>query len=173
MRAAPAIAHHERQRFNQPWLWLLLGGLTLILWWGAWQQLVRGIPFGNNPAPDAVLLAIVIIFGIGLPWLFLRARLDSEVTTEGIRIRFFPFHLRYREWRWDDIDSVEARTYSPLGEYGGWGIRRGRRGIAYNVRGDQGIQLVLRDGRCVLLGTQDPDGFMDAVDHVWTADRPA
>lgn len=173
MRAPAAIVHQERQRFNQPWLWVLIGGVTLVIWWGAWQQLVLGRPFGNNPAPDGVLLIVLALFGVGFPWLFARARLDSEVTTDGIRIRFLPFHIRYREWSFDDIESVEARTYSPLAEFGGWGIRLGCQGIAYNVRGDQGIQLVLRSGRRVLIGTQDPDGFMDAVDRTWTADRPA
>jgi hypothetical protein len=168
-----AILHHERQRFTQPWLWMLFAGFALILGWGAYQQLVLGRPFGNNPAPDAVLAAIVLLFGAGLPLLFLKARLDTEVTAEGVRLRFFPFHLRYREWLFDDIDSIEARTYSPIAEYGGWGVRLGFKGMSYNVRGDQGIQLVLCNGRRIMIGTQDPDAFMDAVDQAWSADRPA
>jgi hypothetical protein len=173
MPTPPAILHHERQRFTQPWLWILIGGVTLIIWWGGYQQLVLGEPFGNNPAPDALLVVMLILFGIGFPLLFMRARLDSEVTTTGIRIRFFPFHLRYREWRFDEIDSIEARAYSPLGEFGGWGIRLGFRGIAYNVTGNLGIQLELLNGRRILIGTQDPDSFMDAVDSAWSADHPA
>jgi hypothetical protein len=173
MHAPPAILHRERQRFTQPWLWLLVLGVTVIIWGGGFQQLVLGTPFGNNPAPDIVLLIMLILFGIGFPLLVLRARLDSEVTTDGIRIRFFPFHIRFREWTFDDIDSVEARTYSPISEFGGWGIRLGCRCMAYNVKGDQGIQLVLRTGRRILIGTQDPDSFMDAVDQAWSADHPA
>lgn len=157
------VLFRESQRFTQPWLWLLLGGLALMIWYGAWQQVIAGRPFGTNPAPDGWLLAVLVIFGIGFPLFFAWLRLETEVTAEGVRVRFFPIHLRHREWHWDQIESVELREYSPMLEYGGWGIRIGVRGWAYNVRGDEGVQLVLRSGQRILIGTQDGEAFMAAV----------
>src|SRR5688572_2922482 len=40
-----------------------------------------------------------------------------------------------------------ARGYHPIREYGGWGIRIGGGGRAFNMRGDHGVQLVLRSGQ--------------------------
>ena len=48
-------------------------------------------------------------------------------------------------------------TYSPLAEYGGWGIKWGRSGLALNARGDRGVRLTLTDGRRVLVGSQRPE----------------
>jgi hypothetical protein len=47
--------------------------------------------------------------------------------------------------------------------YGGWGIKRGIGGLAYNVSGNQGLQLVLTDGRKILIGTQKPEQFINAM----------
>jgi hypothetical protein len=58
---------------------------------------------------------------------------------------------------WSDIDQIYVREYSPLAEYGGWGIRYSRNGRAYNVRGNKGIQISKKNGKRILLGTQHPD----------------
>lgn len=47
------------------------------------------------------------------------------------------------------------RTYSPIKEYGGWGYRITlKNGKAFNVTGNKGIQLVLKSGKKLLIGTQ-------------------
>jgi hypothetical protein len=48
------------------------------------------------------------------------------------------------------------RKYNPIKDYGGWGIRWGsfRKGNAYNMSGNMGLQLVFKDGKKLLFGTQ-------------------
>jgi hypothetical protein len=55
------------------------------------------------------------------------------------------------------------RAYSPINEYGGWGIRTGARGKAFNMRGNEGVQLVLRSGQRVLIGSQRPEELAAAI----------
>lgn len=153
----------ERQRFTAWWLWILLLGAAALVWWAAWVQLVEGRPFGTNPASDWGMLLVWLLAGVALPWLFLAAQLRTEVRDDGIHVRFRPFHLRERSWSFDEIAGMEPRRYSPMKEFGGWGIRLGPAGWAYNTSGDLGIQLVLRSGKRILIGTQDPDGFMAGV----------
>jgi len=90
--------------------------------------------------------------------LFLLFKLETRIEKDGIYIRFFPFHLSPRKYSWDKIEKSYVRQYSPLREYGGWGIRFGLfgKGMAYNVSGDMGIQLVFKDGTKVLIGTNKP-----------------
>jgi hypothetical protein len=45
-------------------------------------------------------------------------------------------------------------AFRPIMEYGGWGIRRGANGWAYNVSGNRGVRLVFRDGSTFLIGSQ-------------------
>lgn len=153
----------ERQHFTTPWLWVLILGLAALFTYGAWKQLILGEHWGSNPGPDWAILISWLVAGLALPALFASAHLRTEVRGDGIRIRFFPFHVRWRSWSYSEIESLEAREYSPLGEFGGWGIRIAPQGWAYNVSGRLGIQVVLQSGQRILIGTRDPEGFLAAV----------
>ena len=87
---------------------------------------------------------------------------DREVRPSRVDIRYRP--LVNRSIAVSDIEQVKARTYKPIQEYGGWGIRGwpGQR-IAYNVSGDQGVELLLRDGRSVMIGSQQPETLALAI----------
>ena len=64
-----------------------------------------------------------------------------------------------------EVAKVEARKYNALKEYGGWGIKgwSGKK-MAYNVKGSWGVELTLKDGRRVLIGTQKPQELAAAVE---------
>jgi len=67
----------------------------------------------------------------------------------------------------DNIISCKIRTYKPIREYGGWGIRFSRKGRSYNVSGDRGVQLELTEGMLLLIGSQKAEQLADAINkHV-------
>ncbi len=145
----------EKQQFRQPWLWVLLIGLCLLTLWGFVQQVILGVPWGNKPAPDGLLIVFTIL-PFALLWLFGSMYLKTEITNEEIRIQFFPFFRR--TFKWQDIEEAYVRQYKPIAEYGGWGARFSHKGIAYNVSGNMGLQLVLKKGgKRILIGTQLPE----------------
>jgi hypothetical protein len=148
------VFFQERQYFRQWFIWILIGGLDLLFLWAFIQQVILGQPFGDNPGSTAELLAIAGIMAI-FTFFMATAHLRTEITEAGIEIAFFPF-LRTR-FRWEDIAEARVRSYRPLTEYGGWGIRFGREGIAYNVSGNMGLELILKKGEKVLIGTRQPD----------------
>jgi hypothetical protein len=94
-----------------------------------------------------VLVTVILIF----------AKLQTRLSVSALYLRFFPFHFSYRKIDFDTIAAVYARTYQPLGEFGGWGIRWTPRGRAYNVSGNQGVQLELKNGKKILIGSQHAD----------------
>jgi hypothetical protein len=106
--------------------------------------------------PTAVLLFITLLFLIFRP--------ETEIKSDGIYVRFFPFHLRFRKYDWNNIARSFVRQYSPLSEYGGWGIRFGMRsGRALNTSGNKGIQLIFRNNSKLLIGTNKPDEARNAL----------
>ena len=167
------VRFREEQRFRQVWIWLLILPLSLgmigFFGWAMVEQLVHGRPVGNQPMPD-LMLAIVgplfILLAAGLLWLMWVARLVTEVRDDGIYIRFFPIHRAFRGFLWNEIESFEARVYRPILDYGGWGIRFGSGGTAYNVSGNRGLRLNLAGGgsRHILIGSQRPDELALAVE---------
>ena len=55
------------------------------------------------------------------------------------------------------------RDYKPIGEHGGWGIRKSGKDIAYTISGKTGLQLHLAGGRKVLIGTKKPAEIEQAL----------
>jgi hypothetical protein len=151
----------EEQAFRQWWIWLLIGLVAALQWWGFIQQIMLGQPWGNSPAPDWMMALLWLLIGIGLPLFFVYLRLIVTVADEVIDIHYRP--LTRRTIPMTEVTHSEARTYSPLREYGGWGIRGMGSNRAYNVSGDRGVELTLLDGRKVLIGSQRADALADAI----------
>ena len=162
------MVFEEVQKFNQRWLWILLLvsaaiGLS-VFGYGVVEQLVLKRPWGNRPMSDTALIltsASVAAFIIGMVYLFYTLKLITCVDEKGIFIQFYPFPAKLMPFA--EVDSCEARTYRPLSEYGGWGIKYGRSGKAYNISGDRGAQLVLKNGKRVLIGSQRADELASAI----------
>jgi hypothetical protein len=151
----------EEQAFRQWWIMLLIGLVAALQWWGFVQQIVLGQPWGSNPAPDWMMVLLWLLIGIGLPAFLVGLRLIVTVTDEAIDVHYRP--LTRRTIGIADVALVRARTYSPLREYGGWGIRGMGSNRAYSVSGDRGVELTLVDGRKVLIGSQRADALADAI----------
>ena len=160
------LLYREVQRFRQFWIWILVIAVSLITIWGMVQQIVLSKPFGNNPAPDIVLIIIVVVIGFGLPIFFYVTNLTTEVRNDGVYFRFFPLHISFRKIGLEDINGFDVQTYRAIRDYGGWGIRYGRKGKAYNVSGNRGVQLRLSNGELILIGSQHPEEMAEAIKAV-------
>jgi hypothetical protein len=156
------IFFSERQKFNQWWIWLILIGINSTFIVAICIQLFADIPFGNNPMVD-VPLVISFVATLALSILFLTLCLETQISAEGIYVRFLPFHLKAKFFPWNDIKTSIVRKYSPIGEYGGWGLRGFKSNMAYNVSGNMGLQLEFISGKKLLIGTQKQDEIKKAL----------
>ena len=157
------LLYREEQRFRQPWLWVIVLGSTGLMWYTFISQIFLRRPLGSNPAPDSMVILLWLLIGLGMPLVATTCRLIIEVRTTGLYFRFIPFHRSFHKIAFTDIKTCQARTYRPIREYGGWGIRWSRHGKAYNVSGNQGVQLELADGRRILFGSQRPTELFHAI----------
>ena len=138
------------------WLMLCLAGFETVIVITVLRDGSRTEPMGMVVALGVVTLTLVLLLGIA------RLRMRTVVEGDVIRVRMFP--LLNTQIRIADVAEAKARKYSPIGEYGGWGIRRGwSSGWAYNMRGDEGVQLVLRDGKKILIGSQRAGELADCI----------
>jgi hypothetical protein len=107
-----------------------------------------------------VIVPLVVLPLVGFLLLF--GEMRTEVRDDALYTRWFPL-TRWHRFAWNEIQSCEAVTYRPIRDYGGWGIRCGRKGKAYNVTGNRGVQLELTNGKRLLLGSQQPDELAAAI----------
>lgn len=152
----------EIQRFNQ--LWLVIFGLIVVVFigFGFFNEYEDSGKNLNKDQLIPMLISGVLTFLVFLLIVFIR--LKTKIDENGISYQMSPFHLQPRLIPWRELSKCFVRKYSPLTEYGGWGIRGFQRkgfwdfrnkGMAFNIKGDRGIQLIFKDGGKLLIGTQD------------------
>lgn len=147
------IVFTERQKFNQWWLWLILVGINMIFLFGLLKQLILGQQFGNNPLSNTGLALLSLGF-LAFTLLFYKLGLYTKIDKHGIYFRFIPFHNAFQFHPWGKITRIQITTFNGLKDYGGWGIRGGRNGIAYTVSGNTGIDIELINDKKILIGTR-------------------
>jgi hypothetical protein len=152
----------EAQRFKHWVFYVPVAIVTGVIWWQFIQQIVVGRPVGEEPLPDWLAWALTMVFGLGFPAFAALVRLITEVRPGELSVRLYPF--RPALIRLAEVESAESREYSALREYGGYGVRWSRfSGKAYNASGAQGVQLVMKDGQRILIGTQEPERLLAAL----------
>lgn len=152
------VVFEETQRFRQTWLWVLLLGVPAVAATFFVGHLVA------EPDKAAILAGpAVFFFGTWAAVLALLTMLKLTVTIDDqhLHVRFWP--LMSKDIPLADIAQFETRTYRPILEYGGWGLRYSWKGTAYNVSGNRGVQLVLANGKRILIGSQRPEELADAI----------
>ena len=128
----------ENQKFTQWWLWVILLSFPII-------------SFG--PFDENTININYVLIGFFIPFLFYLFELRLKVSAEGLHYQFFPFHLKSHIIKLEDIEKFKAMEYSPLKGYGGWGIKYGFKGKAYNVSGNKGVKIFLNNGTNIMFGS--------------------
>lgn len=164
------VLFSETQKFDQLWLKILMSAMAVfftgLVLYGLYEQILMGRPFGNKPLSNPMLLLInifILACGVGLPLGLLAMKLETVLTQDQLRIRFWP--LSKRTYQVAAIEDCEAVAYSPIRDYGGWGVRYSlKKGHwIFNVKGDRGALLELKDGSSFMIGSQRPGELARAV----------
>jgi len=144
----------EEQRFTQTWLIILLAISVIV------PIAIIVKEFLEVDSKMSINKLILTIIGILVSVLFIFFfKLTTRIDEKGIFYQFFPFHLSLKKIEWSEIAFAKVRTYDPISEYGGWGIKGGlfwnkEKGNCVNISGDVGLQLQLKNGKKLLIGTQ-------------------
>ena len=144
----------EEQRFTQPWL-LVVVLIALVVPIGIMtQELLKE---NSTMSLTEVIWASFLILLCLLPVLIFK--LQTRIDEKGIHYQFYPLHLKPQFLAWHAINKAYVRNYNPISEYGGWGIKGGlfwnkANGTAINIKGSIGLQLELKSGKRLLIGTQ-------------------
>ncbi len=151
MHTQEDLLFKEDQRFTQWWLWLLLMAIMVIPLYGIVQQLFLKEPFGNNPMPNTGL----IIFALGTAaflYFFWAIQLRTRISKNEIKVAFPPF-FRNKTFPLSEIESAEVITY----KFVGYGLRISLKyGTVYNIKGNKGLLLTLKNKKKFMIGTQQP-----------------
>ncbi|MCP4612927.1 MAG: hypothetical protein GY845_29900 [Planctomycetes bacterium] len=109
------LIYHEEQSFAM-WLRLLVA-LSMI--WIVPLSIVQLIKDSSKSGPPEILpILTLVIAGIFVPivigGLFWLLKLETEVRSDGLYVRYFPFHINFKRFATDDLSEYYARKYRPI-----------------------------------------------------------
>jgi len=119
------------------------------------RQMVFHRPWGHPPMSNGDLLFLTVLL-LAVYVRLITVRLVTDVRSGALTVGLRGLWRR-RRIPLGEIRTAAAVEYDPVGEYGGYGIRSGPRGAAYIASGRRAVQLELRDGQKLLVGSQRPE----------------
>ncbi|MDR1757706.1 MAG: hypothetical protein LBR51_01930 [Bacteroidales bacterium] len=162
------LCFYERQRLS-PWFIII----SLLLLIGATIVSLQG---------NVIALLIILVIVVTTILLYFIFKMHTFIDENGLTIKMFPVIWKREHFAWDEIAGAYVRQYKPIMEYGGWGYRTNiikvkgvkfslsrtpfHKEVAYNMQGNIGLQLILKDGRKVLIGTQKPEEIEELLDKL-------
>ncbi|WP_461449250.1 hypothetical protein [Mucilaginibacter sp.] len=136
-------------------IFTLLFGVILFI------QVIMGKPVGSHPAPNVLL---IVFFTIGVLGSIFSGRLKLLLVIHEGEI-----HVSYgiftgdNKYKLNEIKALKGRKYDALKEFWGWGVRYNNNESCFTVSGDDALEIELKNGEKILIGTQKPDEIMSAI----------
>ena len=97
---------------------------------------------------------------------FTVVKLHTKINSSGIHYKFFPFHFKWQTIPWNEVENSEIRTYKAIREYGSCGLRFNSTGKAYIIKGNSGLQIYLKNGKKILIGTNQSEALAQVLLHI-------
>lgn len=165
------IFFSEEQRFTQWWVWAIMTAALLAMIVpiaiSVQQEWIAGLSYSEQPesVTETVITGLFSFFVmVGIFILVFASRLKTKITSQGLFFAYPPIFRKWRQVAPGAIDHYEIRKYKAKREYGGYGVRRRRiSGQAYIVSGSIGLQLHLKNGKKLLIGTHKKQAVESAM----------
>lgn len=134
-------------------------------WWAIAIVVVAAVATAQAPGagPWGYLIPVVFLLLFGR----LRVRVLDDAVEAAFGVGLFRKRIPFER-----IRKVEAREYSPMGEFWGWGIRARGSKRAWTMKGDRAVVLTLDDGTLLYLGSPAPKPLAERIRNAATAARP-
>lgn len=118
---------------------------------GAWQS------WGKSP-----WISILTLAGAAAAFLFYGG-IRVLVTREQITVTLGLLGLKLLSLPLGEVAEARVHKFSPLKDFGGYGIRFNREMKAYFLRGNTGVKLTTRVGKKYLIGSDTPEKLEAAI----------
>ena len=168
------VIFFESQKFDRKWIWAffsILIGFVCIPFGLVWCLVLSMtkhsfiIIMVSVPTVPAVILLPIALY---LAHIF---RMDMEVNRDSITVKWSPspFDRMGVEYPFQDVETMYHRSCRPIKEFGGYGVswEFGNNGRAFLVSGAEGIQLLLKGGGKVFIGSKKANHFIESVSKIY------
>ncbi len=149
----------ENQRLNIAWVnWISFGTLLLFIF-----MFINAVS-AKTPVIAGVL-GVCIMMMIAIIWLTAKTTLKTEYTDEGITYLFFPFVRSPKSILLPDVKKMYLKTISPIGEFGGYGLRLKGDVTGYIVSPET-LYVELKSGKTLAFSVSNKEEIQAYIDNI-------
>ena len=147
---------HQYQRRLLPWI--LVAGIWIASIWNIYKN---GISAEHNIYDILILLILPLTITL-LLFLF---RLSIKIDKEFFMFKMFPFHWHFRKIKLNEISNATVKEYNTDRTFHGWGmgIQWNKNYRSYTVNGYKGVEISLKKGKEIFIGTQQPESLIESL----------
>lgn len=110
--------------------------------------------------------ASLILAAVGMFLVIPNGGQRISVTRDNVTIRWGIVGFTVLKLKMKEITGAELREFSPLKEFGGYGIRFNREMHAYYMRGSLGVKLDTISGKKYLIGSDHPENLLAVIQTI-------
>jgi hypothetical protein len=134
-------------------------------WWESQNPWLMNLAIGGG---GAMILILTIALPVPLPIRILNLVVGTlliglcggmriSLTPERLTVRFGLLSIPVFRVRLENITEAAEQEFSPLADFGGWGIRVNRQMWAFFLRGTRGVRVKTAKGKLYLIGSDHPE----------------
>ncbi|MGB1242591.1 MAG: hypothetical protein ACPG49_08720 [Chitinophagales bacterium] len=157
------ILFEEKQTYTKSKV-ILLAVITLLTS-AFFIQLAIQTPYDKT----AVILGGLISVGYlaGITFYLWRLQLKTVINSKKIKFRYSPLHAKKQTIKTKEIEDYQVVKTPFLAKLSGWDVQFSTREQVYSLSGRTGLELRLKDGQQIFIGTQKPIVLKNALDKVF------
>lgn len=122
------------------------------------------VTFSLFSADDRVRMILLILSGLMLISISVVFHgMITTVTLEHVTVRLEIVKIRLLKLNAADIVDVEFYRFSPIADFGGWGIRFGKKIKGYYWRGNTGALITMKNGKKYLVGSDNANNLAAVI----------
>ena len=148
--------YEERQIFKLRWIFIPISLFTIL-----------PVLLLSNGSSREGLLALSISVGVLLlsGLLLFSMKQTIRIDEKGVHYQQRPFHRSFRSVPWSEIKEWKVEKISPLGDFGGWGIRINRKKMGYIIDGNYGLGLKTAAKKHTVLSIVNKEEAIQAMNY--------
>jgi hypothetical protein len=108
----------------------------------------------------------IIVFVVGISLILPLGGQRIIVTKQNVMIRWGIIGLKVLNLEIPEITSAELHEFSPLKDFGGYGIRQNRKMRAYYLSGSRAMKLETTGGKKYLVGSDHPENLAMVINTI-------
>ncbi len=112
--------------------------------------------------PEIPWLAVLLVI-IGISFLLTYGGFRTTVTMDIITVKMGIAGIPLLSLKMGEIITLEVITFSPLHDFGGYGVRFNSEMQAYYLKGDMGVKITMAGGKRYLIGSDRPERLATAI----------